>query len=101
MGLFSVLRDRRDATFLLGGLLTGGAGVALITTAVKHFLKNSRERRIPAERETRLVLPDDIEAALGEERVQWLMRQTGLTRYELLAGLRFSTEGKPKLIADE
>ena len=63
---------------------------------MKHFLKLSREKR-PAE--TRLTVPvssDEVEEALGEERIQWLMRQTGLTRDELIAGLRFSTEVEPQ-----
>ena len=61
-----------------------------------HFLKRSREK-VPAE--TRLTVPvssDEVEEALGEERIQWLMRNTGLTRDELIAGLRFSTEVEPQ-----
>ena len=61
-----------------------------------HFLKRSREKR-PAE--ARLTVPvssDEVEEALGEERIQWLMRNTGLTRDELIAGLRFSTEVEPQ-----
>jgi len=90
MGLFHVLNERRVARFLLGGLLAGGASVALITTAAQKFLKRAREKRHGIKCQTEPVAPDEVETALGEERIQWLMRQTGLTRHELLAGLRFN-----------
>ena len=31
---------------------------------------------------------NDVEQALGEERIRWLMAQTGMTREELIEGLR-------------
>lgn len=101
MGLFNVLNGRRRRVFLFGGLLTGGAGAALVTTVLQHVLKRSREKRSVEKRlaERRLAGPvssDEVEDALGEERIQWLMRQTGLTRDELVAGLRFSTEVEPE-----
>lgn len=33
------------------------------------------------------IAPGELEQALGPERVQWLMQQTGMTRDELMAGL--------------
>ena len=96
MGFFKALGGGRRGTFLLGGLLTGGAGAALITTALQRVARRSRDKRLAKERMAKPVSPDDVEAALGEERIQWLMRQTGLTRDELMAGLRFSTEVKPE-----
>ena len=33
------------------------------------------------------VAPHELEQALGEDRIQWLMHQTGLPRDQLLAGL--------------
>ena len=33
------------------------------------------------------IAPQEMEQTLGEERIQWLMEQTGLPRDELLAGL--------------
>ena len=96
MGLFDSLGGRRRGTVLLGGLLTGGAGAALITTALQRIAKRSRDKRLAEERAVKPVSPDDVEAALGEERIQWLMRQTGLTRDELMAGLRFSADVKPE-----
>lgn len=97
MSLFRGPGGRRRRTFLLGGLVTGGAGAALVTTALQLVLKRSREKkRVTEERLAKPVSSDDVEAALGEERIQWLIRQTGLTRDELLAGLRFSTDVKPE-----
>jgi hypothetical protein len=75
MAVFNLLGGRRRIA--MDGSLLGKA--ALLGTA-------------PEERVTRPVSSDDVEAALGEERIQWLMRQTGLTRSELVAGLRFSRE---------
>ena len=92
MGLLDVLRGPRARTYLLGGLLTGGAGAALLSAALQHLLKRSQEKRLTDKAPVRPVSPDEVEAALGEERIQWLIRQTGLTRDELVAGLRFSRE---------
>ena len=100
MGLFRTLGGRRRGMILFGGLLTGGAGAALVTTALQQVLRRSREKRSGETRpaEPRLagpVSPDEVEEALGEERIQWLMRQTGLTRDELISGLRFSADVEP------
>jgi len=91
MGLLDVLRGPR-AGYLLGGLLTAGAGAALLSTALEHLLRRSHEKRLADKAPVRPASSDEVEAALGEERIQWLMRQTGLTRDELVAGLRFSRE---------
>ena len=96
MGFFKALGGGRRGTFLLGGLLTGGAGAALITTALQRIARRSRDKRLAEERSSKPVSPDEVEAALGEERIRWLIRQTGLTRDELMAGLRFSTDVKPE-----
>jgi uncharacterized protein YidB (DUF937 family) len=101
MGFFRALSASRRGPFLFGGLLTDGAGAALVTTALQQVLKSSRRERSFENRtaESRLsgpVSPDKVEEALGEERIQWLMRQTGLMRDELIAGLRFSTELEPQ-----
>ena len=96
MGLLDVLRGPRATTYLLGGLLTGGAGAALLSTALQRLLKRSHRKRLTDKASVRPVSPDEVEAALGEERIQWLVRQTGLTRDELVAGLRFSHEVEPE-----
>jgi uncharacterized protein YidB (DUF937 family) len=33
------------------------------------------------------VEPNDLEQVLGAEKIEWLMRETGMSREELLAGL--------------
>ena len=33
------------------------------------------------------IAPQELEQTLGDERIQWLMEQTGLPRDELLSGL--------------
>jgi uncharacterized protein YidB (DUF937 family) len=33
------------------------------------------------------IAPHELEEALGEERIQWLMQETGMSREELVAGL--------------
>jgi len=92
MGFFNVLGSRRRRIAVVGGLLGGGAGAALLGTVVQHFLQRPRMKQLAERRLTEPVSSDDVEAALGEERIQWLLRQTGLTRIELIAGLRFLTE---------
>ena len=93
MGLLDVLRGR---THLLGGLLAGGASAALLGTALQHLRKRSCEEHLVGRAPARPVSSDEVEAALGEERIQWLIRQTGLTRDELVAGLRFLSEIEPE-----
>ena len=83
--------EHREATFLLGGFVAGGAVAALVTTAAHQFLQRFRQKRLSTERRTEPVAPDEVETALGEDRIQWLTRKTGLAREELLSGLRFST----------
>ena len=85
--LFNVLRGRRRGLSLLGGLLTSGLGGALINAAIQHVLHPSRHRR-----HSWPVAPDEVEEALGFERIQWLEKKTGLSRAELIAGLRFSSD---------
>jgi uncharacterized protein YidB (DUF937 family) len=63
----------------LGGLLAGGAGGAFLSAVLQHMLGNSTRGGAMA--------PQDIERALGEERIDWLVTQTGMSRKELLKGL--------------
>jgi uncharacterized protein YidB (DUF937 family) len=63
----------------LGGLLAGGAGGAFLSAVLQHMIDN-RQRRDA-------MTPQDIERMLGEERISWLMAETGKTRKELLKGL--------------
>jgi uncharacterized protein YidB (DUF937 family) len=63
----------------LGGLLAGGAGGAFLSAVLRHMLDNTSRGGA--------MTPQDIERALGEERISWLMTQTGMSRKELLKGL--------------
>ena len=96
MGLLDLLQGPRGRTYLLGGLLTGGAGAALLNTVLQHLRKRPREKCLADKAPVRPISSDDVEAALGEERIQWLTRQTGLTRDELVAGLRSLREIEPE-----
>jgi uncharacterized protein YidB (DUF937 family) len=80
--LFGLLRGRRRGLSLLGGLLTSGLGAALLNTVYQHVLDRSREKR-----KIGPIASHDLEEALGEDRIQWLVQKTGMTRGELLAGL--------------
>jgi uncharacterized protein YidB (DUF937 family) len=63
----------------LGGLLAGGAGGVFLSAVLQHMLDN-RQRRDA-------MTSEDIERTLGEERISWLMAETGKTRKDLLKGL--------------
>ena len=63
----------------LGGLLAGGAGGAFLSAVLQHMIDNKQRREA--------MTPEDIERTLGEERIVWLMTQTGMNRKELLKGL--------------
>jgi uncharacterized protein YidB (DUF937 family) len=78
----------------LGGLL-GGAGVGGILSGglgdlLKQFQQNGQGDKAESWVSTapnKSVSAGELEQALGPERVQWLMQQTGMSKEELLAGL--------------
>ena len=64
----------------LKGLLAGGAGGAFFLAPIlQHMLDSMRHGGATT--------PKAVEETLGEARILWLMKQTGMTRAELLAGL--------------
>jgi hypothetical protein len=65
----------------LASLLTGGAGGAVFGAVLQHLLDMLRKQDVP----TASRAPD---GGLNEEAIQWLMARTGMTRGELMAGLR-------------
>jgi uncharacterized protein YidB (DUF937 family) len=69
----------------LGGLIAGGAGGAFLSAVLQHMLDNTRRGQA--------MTPQDIERTLGEERIRWLMTQTGMNRKELLKGLSDASRG--------
>jgi uncharacterized protein YidB (DUF937 family) len=79
---------------LLGGLLGGGAAGGLLSGGLNDLLKQFQQngqgdkaQSWIAQGPNQPVSPPELEQALGEERITWLMQETGLSRAELLAGL--------------
>ena len=75
----------------LGGLL-GGGGILSggLSDLVKQFQNNGQGDKAASwvsSGPNNPIRPNELEAALGEERISWLMQQTGLSRDELLQGL--------------
>jgi uncharacterized protein YidB (DUF937 family) len=69
----------------LGGLLSGGLGDLL-----KQFQQHGQGDKAASWVSTgpnKPVSPNEIEQALGPEKIEWLTEQTGMSREELLAGL--------------
>jgi uncharacterized protein YidB (DUF937 family) len=76
----------------LGGLLGGGGGILSggLSDLLKQFQNNGQGDKAAswvASGPNTPIRPNELEAALGEERISWLMQQTGLSRDELLQGL--------------
>jgi uncharacterized protein YidB (DUF937 family) len=74
---------------LLSGLGGGGLGAGL-KDLLDRFRQSGHEEKAQSWVSTganRPIEPPELEQALGEERIQWLMEQTGLPREQLLAGL--------------
>jgi uncharacterized protein YidB (DUF937 family) len=79
---------------MLGGLLGGGAAGGILSSGLSDLLKqfqtNGQGERAKSWIESgpnKPVSPAELEQALGSDRVEWLMRETGMSREELLAGL--------------
>jgi uncharacterized protein YidB (DUF937 family) len=83
----------------LGGLLQGGLGGLLggggilssgLSDLLKQFQDKGQGDKVQSWVSTgqnQPIQPSEVENALGEERIAWLMQQTGLSREELLDGL--------------
>jgi uncharacterized protein YidB (DUF937 family) len=70
---------------LLGGALGGG-----LKDLLDRFRQNGQEDKAQswvAKGTNKPIAPQELAQTLGEERIQWLMEQTGLPRDELLSGL--------------
>jgi uncharacterized protein YidB (DUF937 family) len=68
-----------------GGILSGGLGDLL-----KQFQTNGAGDEADSWVSTapnKPIEPSELERVLGEERIAWLMQQTGMSREALLAGL--------------
>jgi uncharacterized protein YidB (DUF937 family) len=79
----------------LGGLLGGGAlGGGVLGSGLKDLLDRFRQSGHEDKAQSwvstgsnKPIAQHELEQTLGEERIQWLMQQTGLPRDQLLAGL--------------
>jgi uncharacterized protein YidB (DUF937 family) len=78
----------------VGGLLRGVLGGSGVSGGLQDLLKQFQQNGHGDKAESWLsssankpVSPPELEQALGDERIQWLMHQTGLPRDQLLAGL--------------
>jgi uncharacterized protein YidB (DUF937 family) len=79
---------------LLGGLFGGGAAGGILSGGlsdlVKQFQTHGQGDKAKSWIETgpnKAVSPSELEQALGEARIAWLVRETGMSREDLLAGL--------------
>jgi uncharacterized protein YidB (DUF937 family) len=70
---------------LSGGTLGGG-----LKELLDHFRQSGHEDKAQSWVSTgpnQPIAPQELEQALGEERIQWLVEQTGMPREQLLNGL--------------
>ena len=78
----------------LGNLLGGGSAGNILSGGLNDLLKQFQQSGLGEKAnswvstgQNKALGPDELERALGEERIAWLMQQTGMSRDELLAGL--------------
>ena len=74
----------------LGGVLGGGALGAGLKDLLDRFRQNGQDDKVQSWVSTganKSIAPGEIEKSLGEERIQWLVEQTGMPREQLLDGL--------------
>jgi uncharacterized protein YidB (DUF937 family) len=78
----------------LGGLLGGGVAGGALSSGLNDLLRQFQQNGQGEKAESwinrgpnKQVAPHELEQALGEERISWLMQETGLSRQELLDGL--------------
>jgi uncharacterized protein YidB (DUF937 family) len=74
----------------LGSVLGGGALGAGLKDLLDRFRQNGQDDKVQSWVSTganKSIAPNEVEQALGEERIQWLMEQTGMPREQLLDGL--------------
>ena len=74
----------------LGGVLGGGSLSTGLKDLLDRFRQSGQEEKVQSWVSTgsnKPIAPNEIEQALGEERLQWLVEQTGMPRDQLLNGL--------------
>jgi uncharacterized protein YidB (DUF937 family) len=74
----------------LGGLLAGGGLAGGLKDLIDRFKQTGNEQKAQswvASGSNEPIEPHELEQALGNERIDWLVEQTGMAREELLAKL--------------
>jgi uncharacterized protein YidB (DUF937 family) len=74
----------------LGAVLGGGSLGAGLKDLLDRFRQNGQDDKVQSWVSTganKSIAPNEIEQALGDERIQWLVEQTGMPREQLLEGL--------------
>lgn len=78
----------------LGGLLGGaGAGSALsggLADLIKSFQNSGHEKTAQSwvnKGPNQTIAPQELEKAIGSEKIEWLLKETGMSRQELLTEL--------------
>ena len=74
----------------MGGALSGGALAGGLKELLDRFREGGQEEKVQswvANGPNKPIEPRELEQSLGEERIQWLVEQTGMPREQLLAGL--------------
>jgi uncharacterized protein YidB (DUF937 family) len=75
---------------LLGGVLGGGALSGGLQDLLDRLRQNGHGEKADSWVSTganRPVAPHELEQALGQDRIDWLTRETGMSREQLLSGL--------------
>jgi uncharacterized protein YidB (DUF937 family) len=75
---------------MLGGILGGGALSGGLQDLLKQFQQNGHGDKAESWISTganKPIAPQELEQALGDERIDWLTRETGMSREQLLSGL--------------
>ena len=79
---------------LLGALLSGGAAGSILSGGLGDLLKQFQQNGQGEKAQSWIrrganepVSPEELERALGADRIDWLTQQTGMSREQLLEGL--------------
>ena len=78
------------ATGGLGGLLAGGALSGGLKDLMDRFRQTGQEQKAQSWVSTganQSIAPNELEQVLGEERIKWLVKETGMPRDQLLTNL--------------
>ena len=95
-GIFGTANDTADTggaqsgTGMPSGPLSGGILGGGLKDLLDRFRQSGQEDKAQswvAKGSNKPIAPQELEQTLGEERIQWLVEQTGLPRDELLSGL--------------